>query len=212
MKFSIEDIVKILSRLWIFNMAGIVISTLLSYDLTTGVAIWSNITPILVLIQMAITTIIGMLLSVYLYDLCVKYLDQEIARYQLNHLQDGSPHVDWAPIKSGKTANLSEDKEVFELPVETEDIISVKLAGLPDTPETALDVAKMVLLTNLPEEIGAIVDCIEGDLLKNETVKSIREEQAPEDRKKFDAYMISLDSLQSGKTIINEAQKEGAPR
>lgn len=215
MNVTIENVIKELSRLWVFNMAGIVISTLLSYDLTTGVAIWSNVTPIQVLIQMIISALITMLIIVSNYDALLTWLDKELARYQLNHLQDKSPHVEWAPARGSKTSKFSDDEgyePVIDIPIRSEDLLDVvETMGFADADENALDVAKMVLLAKLPTEISAIVDCIEGDLLKNETVISIREEQAPGDRKKFDAYMISLDSLQSGKAIINETQKEDAP-
>ena len=201
MKFSTENLMKILLRLWVSLMAGIGMSVILSYDLTTGVAIWSKVTPMLYLAWLVISILSVMLIA---YDLKTFFV---IARDVYDYvivLIDLSMFIWTSDHKSvnNKTDRFEDDNE-FELPIEAETLLEVNVAGLPDAKETAIEVAKMVLLTQLPEEVQAIIPCIEGDLSANPTIKAIREEMAKDERHKFDAMIVSLDYLEAGKIIIN---------
>jgi hypothetical protein len=200
MKFSTENLMKILLRLWVSLIAGIGITTILSYDLTTGVAIWSKVTPMLYLAWLVITTIVVMsivfdlttffTITQNVFDYVIILIDKSMIIWTNNELVKGAP-----------TDKFEDDNE-FELPIEAEDLLKVNVVGLPDTKETAIDVAKMVLLTQLPEEVQTILPCIEGDIASNPTIISLRNEIAEDERHKFDAMIVSLDYLESSKMII----------
>lgn len=200
MKFSTENLMKILLRLWVSLIAGMGATVILSYDLTTGVAIWSKITPMLYLAWLAVSVISVMLIT---FDLKTFFV---VARNVYDYvivLIDLSMFIWTSDHKSvnNKTDRFEDDNE-FELPIEAEDLLKVNVAGLPDTKETAIDVAKMVLLTQLPEEIQSIIPCIEGDIASNPTIISLRNEIAEDERHKFDAMIVSIDYLESSKMII----------
>jgi hypothetical protein len=202
MNVSTENLMKILLRLWFSLIAGIGITVILSYDLTTGVAIWSKITPVLYLAWLVMTTAVVMSIA---FDLTAFFtIVQNVFDYVII-LIDKSMFI-WTSgskksVGDAPTDRFENDNE-FELPIEAEDLLKVNVAGLPDTKETALEVAKIVLLTQLPEEVQSIIPCIEGDIASNPTIISLRNEIAEDERHKFDAMIVSLDYLESSKMII----------